>query len=89
MAVAVEFSTIPEMFYKLTDKFSNDPRPVMMYKSGGSYKNISYAELRRRVELFANGLASLGVRREDRISIISENRPEWVISDIAKRVYLQ
>ena len=83
MAVAVEFSTIPEMFNKLTDKFSNGARPVMMYKAGGSYKSITYAELKQRVELFANGLAAMGVKRGDRISIISENRPEWVISDIA------
>lgn len=54
-----------------------------MYKSGGSYKSISYSELAQRVELFANGLAALGVKRGDRISIISENRPEWVISDLA------
>ncbi len=83
MAVAVQFSTIPEMFEKLTTKFANETRPVLMYKSGGAYRNITYAELRRRVELFANGLAALGVQRGDRVSIISENRPEWVVSDLA------
>lgn len=83
MAVVVQFSTIPEMFQKLTEKFAAEARPLIMYKSGGVYRSISYAELRRRVDLFANGLAALGVRRGDRISIISENRPEWVISDLA------
>lgn len=83
MAVVVQFSTIPEMFQKLTEKFASETRPLLMYKSGGAYRTISYAELRRRVDLFANGLAALGIRRGDRISIISENRPEWVISDLA------
>ena len=83
MAVVVQFSTIPEMFQRLTEKFAGETRPLIMYKSGGTYRNISYTELRRRVDLFANGLAALGVRRGDRISIISENRPEWVISDLA------
>jgi long-chain acyl-CoA synthetase len=83
MAVVVRFSTIPEMFQRLTEKFANETRPLIMHKSGGVYRSISYTELRRRVDLFANGLAALGVRRGDRISIISENRPEWVISDLA------
>ena len=81
--VAVKFCTIPEMFQKVMARFATETRPVMMYKSGGSYKSISYAELRRSVEVFANGLAAFGVKRGDRVSIISENRPEWVISDMA------
>ena len=81
--VAVEFCTIPEMFQKLTAKFAAENRPVLMYKSGGTYRGISYSELKRSVELFANGLAAFGVKRGDRVSIISENRPEWVISDMA------
>jgi long-chain acyl-CoA synthetase len=83
MSVAVQFTTIPEMFQKLTEKFANETKPVLMYKETGVYKGLSYAELRRRVELFAFGLASLGLKRGDRVSIISENRPEWVIADQA------
>ncbi len=83
MAVAVAFSTIPEMFQRLTEKFSQDSRPVLMFKSEGTYKGISYVDLRTKVELFAFGLAALGVKRGDRVAIISENRPEWVISDQA------
>jgi long-chain acyl-CoA synthetase len=83
MGVAVPFETIPEMFRNLTQKYATASRPVLMVKSEGSYRGITYAELARDVELFACGLASLGIRRGDRISIISENRPEWVISDQA------
>ncbi len=83
MAVAVDFSTIPDMFQKVTGKFASTTRPALMYKTGGKYQGISYADLRSRVEDFAFGLASLGVRRGDRIAIVSENRPEWVVSDQA------
>ncbi len=83
MSVAVQFSTIPEMFQKITEKNAAETKPLLMYKESGVYKGLSYVELRRRVELFAFGLASLGLRRGDRISIISENRPEWVIADQA------
>jgi len=83
MPVAVEFSTIPEMFQKLTAKFAGEAKPVLMHKTDGVYKGISYKELRRTVELFAFGLASLGLKRGDRVSIIAENRPEWVVVDQA------
>ena len=83
MAVAVEFRTIPELFQRLTAKFAGETRPVVRYKSEGSYKGISYSDLHARVETFANGLAALGVERGDRVAIVSENRPEWIIADQA------
>jgi long-chain acyl-CoA synthetase len=83
MAVQVQFTTIPEMFQRLTAKFLSERRPVLMFKESGKYVGITYAELRRRVELFALGLASLGLKKGERISIIAENRPEWVIADQA------
>lgn len=83
MAVAVEFRTIPEMFQKLTGKFAQESRPVLMYKSDAGYKGISYSDLRSRVATFAHGLVALGIERGDRVAIISENRPEWVIADQA------
>ena len=83
MPVAVQFSTIPEMFRRVTDKFSSAQRPVMLHKKEGKYESISYGELRRRVDLFAYGMAALGLKRGDRVSIISENRPEWGICDQA------
>lgn len=86
MSVAVQFVTIPEMFQNLTARFASETRPVLMHKVDGKYIGITYTELRRRVEAFASGLASLGLRRGDRIAIISENRPEWVITDQAAAV---
>lgn len=82
MPVAVEFATITEMFERLTAKFANERRPVLMEKEEGRYGAISYSELRRKVELFALGLASVGVKRGDHVSIISENRPEWIVADM-------
>ncbi len=83
MAVQVQFTTIPQMFQKLTAKFENESRPVLLHKIEGKYVGITYSDLRRRAELFAFGLAALGVKRGERVSIISENRPEWVVADQA------
>jgi long-chain acyl-CoA synthetase len=71
------------MFVKITDHFRQEERPVLQYKAGSEYIGISYAELREKVELFAHGLAAMGLKRGDRVAIVSENRPEWVISDQA------
>ncbi len=83
MAVAVQFSTIAEMFDRVTTKYANETRPMLMRKVDGQYTGITFSEYRRSVELFALGLAALGVRKGDRVSIISENRPEWIIADMA------
>lgn len=81
MGTPVEFTTLAEMFERLAAAFAADGRPMLMYKSDGAYRGMSYAEFDERSEGFANGLASLGVARGDRVAVISENRPEWVIAD--------
>ncbi|MBE0555685.1 MAG: AMP-binding protein, partial [Proteobacteria bacterium] len=83
MSVAVHFETIAELFDAITKKFADEQRPLLMKKIEGQYQGILYKEVRRNVELFALGLASLGLKRGDRVSIVSENRPEWVIADMA------
>ncbi len=83
MPPVVQFSTITEMFDRVTKKYENENRPVLMQKVGKKYLGISFKEYRKSVELFALGLASLGVQRGDKLAIIAENRPEWTIADMA------
>lgn len=83
MALQVKCSTIPEMFEKISQKYLNQSRPALYYKSEGKFLPISYKELRENVRSFANGLFSLGVSNGNKIGIISENRPEWFVSDMA------
>jgi long-chain acyl-CoA synthetase len=83
MPVSIAFSTIPEMFLALTDRFRDETRPLLMYKTGGVYVGLTYADVRRDVERMAAGLTVLGLARHDRVAIISENRPEWVVADLA------
>ncbi|HEY6952287.1 MAG TPA: AMP-binding protein, partial [Bacteroidota bacterium] len=83
MATVVQFTTITEMFDRITTKFANDKRPMLMHKVDKQYRGISFTEYRRNVELFTLGLASMGIHKDDKIAIIAENRPEWVIADMA------
>ena len=83
MSLAVQFSTLTELFDRLTVRFANDTRPVLMNKVDGHYREVSYRELRKNVESLALGFSSLTIGRSDRVAIISENRPEWVYTDFA------
>ncbi|UCG31013.1 MAG: long-chain fatty acid--CoA ligase [candidate division WOR-3 bacterium] len=58
-------------------------RTALMYKKDSEYQPITYRELSQMVDAVAVGLQQMGVKKEDRIAIISYNRPEWVISDLA------
>jgi long-chain acyl-CoA synthetase len=52
-------------------------------KIGSEWINISAETFVHRVRNLALGLADLGVKPGDRIALLSENRPEWSIADLA------
>lgn len=61
----------------------NDKPDAVSEKRGGQWIHVSGAEFVRRVRHIALGLADLGIRPADRVALISENRPEWSIADLA------
>ncbi|MBA3556746.1 MAG: AMP-binding protein, partial [Gemmatimonadales bacterium] len=52
-------------------------------KREGVWLELSYRDMAERVRDLSLGLLELGVRRGDRVAILSENRPEWAIADYA------
>ncbi len=52
-------------------------------KHGGKYAPLSWAETVQTVSRLARGLIALGVEPGDRVALVSENRPEWAIADLA------
>jgi len=56
---------------------------VMLQKGALGWLPISSAEIYRSVVGVARALESWGVRKGDRVAILSENRPEWTITDFA------
>ena len=60
----------------------NKPNTVSE-KRGGDWAHVSSDEFARRVRHIALGLAGLGIQPGDRVGLISENRPEWSIADLA------
>src|SRR5215510_7855822 len=56
---------------------------ALNYRTDGKWHNIPAATFIERVKSVALGLAGLGVRPGDRIALLSENRPDWSIADLA------
>ena len=86
MGAAVEFNTLTEMFTQLVKKYAGRGRDVYRYKLEGRYVGVTYDELYDKIETFAYGLNSIGLKRGDKIAILSENRPEWPITDLASLI---
>ena len=57
-------------------------RPFLGYKQGDGWQTISWAETARRVAGFAKNLKAMGLKKGDRVMLVSENRPEWCIADL-------
>ncbi|MDJ0275826.1 AMP-dependent synthetase/ligase [Sphingomonas sp. 2R-10] len=57
--------------------------PFLWAKTGGTWVSTSWAEAARQVASLATALRAIGLKRGDRVMLVSENRPEWCISDLA------
>src|SRR5690348_6429313 len=73
--------TLNHLFFAAVQTF--DRPDALQVKVGGNYQPISHRTLGERVRRTALGLQALGVKRGDRVAILSENRPEWAIADYA------
>lgn len=73
--------TLVQLFFDAIDQYRRED--ALLVKEGESWRAISHDEVERRVRHLALALGVLGVDRGDRVAIVSENRPEWAISDYA------
>ena len=73
--------TIDGCFRKSADRYPD--RIAMQYYQDESWDKINYAEMLQAVNVTAAGLGDLGVVDSTKVAIMSENRPEWVVSYMA------
>ncbi|MGN6497912.1 MAG: AMP-dependent synthetase/ligase, partial [Tsuneonella sp.] len=57
--------------------------PFLGVKRGGGWQTLSWREVAAQVCLFAENLRKLGLETGDPVALVSENRPEWCIADLA------
>ena len=76
----MSLSTLNDVFFAATER--NLDR-MMLYREAAKWLPISSSDLRRNVAGTFRALQQWGVRKGDRIAILSENRPEWSTADFA------
>jgi len=58
-------------------------KPFLWAKREGEWRSISWNEAARQVAALAASLKRIGLQPGDRVALVSENRPEWLIADLA------
>nr|WP_246104852.1 AMP-dependent synthetase/ligase [Sphingomonas xanthus] len=66
----------------LTRAREQGEKPFLWAKRGDQWTAISYLEAARQVTALADSLRNMGLNPGDRVMLVSENRPEWLIADL-------
>jgi long-chain acyl-CoA synthetase len=73
--------TVPGLFFRQADRLA--PRTILRRYQDGAWTDISWRQLADQVVRVGSRLIEAGVAPGDRVLLISENRPEWILSDLA------
>ena len=78
---AREVSNLPAVFFDQANRFGDES--FVWTKVDGTYVSLTWRETADKITALANGLVkAMGAEPGDRIMIVGENRPEWLIADI-------
>ena len=72
---------LPSMFFDQVERLGDIP--MVWGKIEGTYQPYSWTDVADQVRAVSAGLKRIGVEPGDRVLIVSENRPEWMIADLA------
>ena len=83
MAAARQLEHFPNLVTMfLTRAAEKGDAPFLWAKRDGQWRPTSWAEAARQVAAFAEALRTIGLEPGDRVILVSENRPEWLIADL-------
>lgn len=71
---------LTQHFFDSAHRYSS--KAALKEKVGGVYRSITYQEMKERVEQVAAFFLEVGFEPGDKVALLSENRPEWPISDM-------
>ncbi|RXZ64684.1 long-chain fatty acid--CoA ligase [Pelagerythrobacter rhizovicinus] len=74
-------NNLVELFLKRAD--AKGDAPMLGIKRGGAWQTTSWREAAETVCILAGKLRALGLEQGDRVMLVSENRPEWCLADLA------
>jgi long-chain acyl-CoA synthetase len=75
-------ATFPQLLVELATKHG-DGRVAMQEKRYGIWQPITWRGYHDRVRAFAHGLDALGVVQGEFVAVLGDNRPEWLITELA------
>ncbi len=82
--MAARVDQAPNLVSLFLDRADEQPKaPMLTAKVGGQWRTISWGEARDIVAALSAALIGIGIGRGDRVCLVSENRPEWCLADLA------
>ena len=75
------YNNIVSMFFEKSKEMKD--KPYLWKKNNNEFESLSWRNVELLVKSVARSLIGLGVLKGDRVVILSENRPEWQIADLA------
>ena len=88
MPAVVEFETAAQLVTRLAERYAGTGKAALGYKDKATkeWTDVTWDDLYGRARAFASWLAARGVAKGDRVAILSENRPEWAVADLAAQL---
>src|SRR5680860_1090745 len=77
----MSLQTLNEMLRNSVNLYGD--RTAFKVKKEGKFEPVTYKEFYNKVEKFGTGLLDIGIKKFDHVGLVSENRFEWIISDMA------
>ncbi|HEV7342336.1 MAG TPA: long-chain fatty acid--CoA ligase [Sphingopyxis sp.] len=75
------FPSLVAMFFDRAERGGEDP--FLWRKADRVWHPLSWRQVANQVAALAHGLREMGLKEGDRVVLVSENRPEWCIADLA------
>ena len=72
---------LPTMFFQQAERYAD--QPFLWAKDGNRWQPTTWKKAAQKVARLAYGLRQLGIKPGDRVLLVAENRPEWIITDLA------
>ena len=75
-----KYNTLPKLFWRQVQQFAN--KTTIWHKQEGVWKSLNWEDYGNYSKEIGNALTASGIQKGDKISILSETRPEWVMCDM-------
>ena len=78
---SLDFKTINEIFFQVASR--GQRRVALWQDASGAWQPLTGVQFYQRVRALASAFAAWGIKKGDRVALLSENRWEWQVTDFA------